>query len=228
MAASLLIRLGVRILIRLMVISDEVIARRGLELLLASESEFEIVAAMGTDDPVRRASELKPNIVVVFAGALGSSCTQLIASLRIAAPTAGIVVMERDTDHVRASSLIAAGASGYVLHRTSTKELLDAIRTVACGRRYVDPELGCALFDFLARESQSGTKILSRREQEVLRLLAFGHTLKAIASTLNINPKSIETYRARIRIKTGLQTRADMVQYARDIGMFETEHKWAS
>jgi DNA-binding NarL/FixJ family response regulator len=124
--------------------------------------------------------------------------------------------------------LLAAGAVGYILLRATPPELFNAIRAASRGRRYVDPELSEALFQLFARQADSGTKILSRREQEVVRMLAYGYTPKEIASSLNISRKSIETYRARSREKLGVRTRADIVRYALQTGLFDDEIERAS
>jgi DNA-binding NarL/FixJ family response regulator len=113
----------------------------------------------------------------------------------------------RETHHAFVGLVLAAGAVGYILLRAALGELFGAIRAASRGRRYVDPELDEALFQLLARQADSGTKVLSRREQEVLRTLAYGYTLKEIASSLNISRKSIETDRARSREKLGVRTR---------------------
>ena len=124
--------------------------------------------------------------------------------------------------------LLAAGALGYVLPRTAARELSSAIRAASHGRRYIDPNLSEELFELLAQQAESGTKVLSQREQQVIRMLAYGHTMKEIASRLNISRKSIETYLARGREKLGLQTRADIVRYALQTGMLNVEMEQAS
>jgi two-component system, NarL family, response regulator NreC len=207
----------------LLVISDEAIPRLGLRHLLASEAEFEVKGEAGSENAIEQASKLTPDVVIVFAEATRPSCAQLIGSVRRAVPCAGIVILGRETHHAYVGLLLAAGGLGYVLLHAKPQELFNAIRAASQGRRYVDPELSDTLFQVLAREAESGTKVLSRREQEVLRMLAYGHTLKEIASRLNVSRKSIETYRVRSREKLGLQTRADIVRYALETGMFNVQ-----
>lgn len=212
----------------LLVISDEVIARVGLKHLLASEPGFEVKGEAGSKDAIQQASKLRPDVVILFAEVTRPSCAQLIGSLRNALPGAGIVVLGRETHHAYVGLLLAAGAVGYILLRATPPQLFNAISAASRGRRYVDPELSEALFQLFARQASSGTKVLSRREQEVLRMLAYGYTLKEIASSLNIGRKSIETYRARSREKLGLRTRADIVRYALQTGLFNDEIERAS
>jgi len=207
----------------LLVIGDEIIPREGLKRLLASEAEFEVEGEGGSQDAIERAIKMKPDVIVVFADVTKPSCAQLIAALRRAVPGAGIVVLGREAHHAYVGWLLGAGALGYILLRARPQELFTAIRAASCGRRYVDPELKDALFQFLARQADSGTKMLSRREQEVLRMLANGYTLKEIATSLEVSRKTIETYRARMQEKLGLRTRSDIVQYALQMGMFNAD-----
>jgi two-component system response regulator NreC len=215
-------------LISLLVISDELIARLGLKHLLASEAGFEVKGEAGIKDAVLQVSKLRPDVVIVFAEVTRPSCAQLIGSLRNAVPSSEIVVLGRETHHAYIGLLLAAGAVGYILLRATPEELFSAIRAAADGHRYVDPDLSEALLQLLARQADSGTKVLSRREKEVLRMLAYGYTLKEIATSLDISRKSIETYRARSREKLGLRTRADIVRYALQTGMFNDELEKAS
>lgn len=214
--------------ITLLVISDEVIPRLGLKLLLASEAGFEVSGEAESKLASLQTSKLKPDVVIVLAEATRPGCAELIGSLRKAAPRAGIMVLGRETHHAYLGLLLSAGALGYVLLQASPRELFNAIRTVARGRRFIDHKLGDELFELLARQADGSTKLLSQREQQVLRMLAYGHTLVEIASHLSISRKSIETYRARIREKLGLHTRADVVRYALETGVLNGEAQKAS
>lgn len=211
-----------------MVISDEAIPRLGLRHLLASEAGFEVRGETGFKEAALQASKLRPDVVVLLAEAARSGCAHLIVSIRKAAPHAGIVVIGRETHHAYLGLLLSAGALGYILQQASPRELFNAIRTVSRGRRVIDHKLGDELFELLARQAQNGTKLLSHREQQVLKLLAYGHTLVEIASRLNISRKSIETYRARIREKLDLHTRADIVRYALETGILKGQAEQAS
>ena len=207
--------------ITVLVVSDEVIPRLGLKHLLASESGFEVNGETDSKNAIEQASKLSPDVVTIFAESTRPSFAQLIASLRRAAPHAGIVILGRETQHSYVGLLLAAGALGYVLSRATPRELYSAIRAVARGRRYIDPDLSEELFELLVKQAESGTKVLSQREEQVLKMLAYGYTLKEIATRLNISRKSIETYRARSREKLGLKTRADIVRYALQTGMLD-------
>ncbi len=209
--------------ISLLVIGDEAIARIGVRHLLMSDPGFEVRGEATSKDGVEQARKLNPNVIIIFAEAARPSCARLIQSIRKELPKAGIVILGRETHQSHLGQLLLAGALGYVLLSATPRELRDAIRDAARGRRFIDHNLGDEMFEVLTREANSGTKLLSRREQQVLRMLAYGHTLIEIANQLEISRKSIETYRARIREKLGLHTRADIVRYALETGVLNGE-----
>ena len=131
--------------------------------------------------------------------------------------------MHEDKSYLR--SLLEAGASGYVLKRSATEELIRAIRVVAAGGTYLDPSLSAAVADVLVRgkvgaggrmqrrDSPEGIP-LSAREDEVLKLISQGFTNKEIAIKTFLSVKTVETYKARSMEKLGLDNRADIVRYA--------------
>jgi len=214
--------------ITLLVLSDEAIPRLGLTHLLASEAGFQVSGEGGNKEATQLASKLTPDVVIVLAEGARPSCVELISSIRKAAPRSGLVILGRETHHAYLGLLLAAGVLGYVLLQTSPRELFNAVRTVSRGRRFIDRKLGDELYELLARQAESGTKVLSQREQQVLKMLAYGHTLTEIAARLNISRKSIETYRARIREKLGLHTRAEIVRYALETGILNGQAQQVS
>jgi two-component system response regulator NreC len=135
--------------------------------------------------------------------------------------------MHDDPAYLR--SALAAGASGYLLKRAVDAELIAAIRAVHRGGTFVDPRLASILVqDVLAKgKTKSGSKgpanILSRREVQVLGLVARGYTSAEIAKQIFVGVKTIETYRARIFEKLGLQTRSDLIRFAVQLGLLTPE-----
>jgi two-component system, NarL family, response regulator NreC len=210
-------------LITLFVIGNETISRLALKHFLSTDVGLHVTGEAASDDAIQRAGKLKPDVVIVFAEATRPGCAVVVGALRRKVPEAGIVILGRETHQAYLGMLLTAGALGYVLLSASPRDLFNAIRAAALGRRFIDPNLSGELFELLARQAESGTKLLSHREQQVLSMLAYGHTLKEIALLLNISRKSIETYKARIREKLGLRTRADVVRYALETGMLNAE-----
>ena len=124
-----------------------------------------------------------------------------------------VLSMQDDPRYVREA--FSAGASGYVLKEAADAEVVDAVREVARGGRYVHPALGARLIAAEAEErAEAEQDPLSDREREVLRLLALGHTNQEIAKMLYLSVRTVETHRAHIMQKLRLQTRAELVRYA--------------
>jgi two-component system response regulator NreC len=132
-----------------------------------------------------------------------------------------VLSMQDDPRYVRAA--FEAGASGYVLKEAADTEVVEAVRTVARGERYVHPALGARLVAAEVEErKRADTDPLSDREREVLRLLALGHTNQEIAKLLYISVRTAETHRAHIMRKLGFTSRAELVRHALEQGLIET------
>jgi DNA-binding NarL/FixJ family response regulator len=157
----------------------------------------------------------------------GSGGIKAIERIRQAVPATRVLVLTMHDVPAYLRAALAAGASGYVVKRAADSDLLAAIREVHRGRTVLDPELAaCVVQGGLRRRGTSGpspTTPLSQREQEVLELVAQGYTNQQIADHLGLSVKTVETYRARLVEKLGLQSRAELVRYALDSGLFGGE-----
>jgi DNA-binding NarL/FixJ family response regulator len=207
--------------IRIVIADDHAIVRGGLAALLNGTPGMQVdgEAANGVE-ACRLAAELAPDVVIMDMSM--PLMDGIAATSQIRAETPGVHVlaltMHEDRRHLEAA--LEAGAAGYMLKRADPAELLRAIRSVAAGRTYVDPELGGSVLQ--RRQAPAGGPLpLSRREEEVLRRTAWGASNKDMAEELGISTKTVETYKARITEKLGLRSRADMVRYA-------VEHGWLS
>jgi DNA-binding NarL/FixJ family response regulator len=211
--------------IRVVIVDDHALVRSGLRLLLDKEEGIDVVAEAGTADEGIRAARLeKPDVIlldVVMPGRSGISAAEEI----IEASKGGRVLvlsMQDDPSYVREA--FAAGATGYMLKEAADAELVQAVREVAGGGRYVHPTLGARLAQAEVEAARrAANDPLSDREREVLHLLALGHTNQEIAKTLFISVRTAETHRAHIMQKLGLSTRAELVRYALANGLLEEE-----
>ena len=137
-------------------------------------------------------------------------------------PAAKVLVLSMQDDPRYVHEAFEAGASGYVLKEAADTEVVQAVREVAEGRRYVHPALGARLIQAEAEARRAAeADPLSEREREVLRLLALGHTNQEIAKMLYISVRTAETHRAHIMQKLRLTTRAELVRYALEHGLLE-------
>ncbi len=200
-----------------LIIGDELIARSGVRHLISSDSRLTIAGDVGTEEAVERASKYKPDAIVI--NSTGHASSELISSLLKASTHSGIVVLSQKLDDMDMGLLWSVGVLGYVLLRATPRELFQAILDAAKGRRFVDPRLSEQIFALAARHARSNTNALSTREEQVLRMVAYGYGQKEIASNLKLSRSSVETYQARIREKLGLHSRVDVVRYALATGL---------
>jgi two-component system response regulator NreC len=207
--------------IRLLIIDDHQLVRSGLRRLLEGEDDLTVEDEAGTAyDAVRLARLHKPDVILLDVVMPGGSGLDAIPEIREAAPEAKIVTLSMQDDPSYVRQAFASGANGYVLKEAADDELLAAVREVAAGGNYVDPQLGARLAAADATAAaDAAADPLSDREHEVLRLLALGHTNQEIAQMLFISVRTAETHRARIMQKLRISTRAELVRYAIDHGV---------
>ncbi len=205
--------------LRIFLADDHPILRSGLRHLIATQPDMEVIGeAADGRSTVQAVRELRPDVVVVDVTMPVLSGARATEELR-RGETAGVKVLALSAHEDRgyAQQMLAAGASGYVLKRAAGEELVRAIRMVAAGQVYLDPDIARALSsDTAVAPGSAGAAEaeLSERESAVLKQLARGHAVKRIAADLEVGARTVETYRARAMTKLGLKTRADIVRYA--------------
>jgi two-component system response regulator NreC len=206
---------------------DHAVLRAGLRLLLSAQSDIDVVgeAADGAD-VVRRARELHPDVVVLDLSMPGPASGNVIRAVLGACPTARVLVLTMHDDEAYLRSALSAGAAGYLVKRAADSELLSAIRAVNAGRTFVDlTQTPSPAPGPLSGNVGQGLppKTLSRREREVLRLLAQGNSNQQIADAIGVSVKTIETYRTRLSEKLGLKGRAELYRFASESGILDKE-----
>jgi two-component system response regulator NreC len=205
--------------ITIVIADDHEVVRAGLRLLLDAEDGFEVVSEAGDVEVAeRRVAAYRPRVLVLDVNMPGGSSLPVIPRLRETAPNTNIVVLTMQNDPELAREALRAGATGFVLKEAPGAELIQAVRLAAEGRTYLNPELGARLATE-APVSRAAPDDLSQRELEVLRLIALGHTNVEIAAQLYLSVRTVESHRAHIQHKTGRSTRAELVAYARQLGM---------
>ena len=209
--------------IRVLVVDDHAVVRTGLRRILDAEPDIETVSEAPTADrAVFEALEHRPDVVLMDVTMPGKSGIEALPDVLQAVPDAKVLVLSMHDDPQYVREAFEAGASGYVLKDAADTEVVDAVRTVAAGERYVHPALGARLVAAEVEErKRADADPLSDREREVLRLLALGHTNQEIAQMLYISVRTAETHRAHIMQKLGLSSRAELVRHALDQGLIE-------
>ena len=207
-------------MIRIVLVDDHAVVRTGLRLLLEVEADLVVLGEAGNArEAVFEVRAHTPDVVLLDVVMPGESGIDVIPKLLHEAPDAKVLMLSMQDDPNYVREAFAAGASGYVLKEAADAEVVDAVRQVAAGGRYVHPALGARMVaaDAAAQEAAAADP-LSDREREVLKLLALGHTNQEIAKQLFISVRTAETHRAHIMRKLHLETRAELVRYAIEHG----------
>lgn len=206
--------------IRLLLADDHAILRAGLRMLLDAQPDMLVVGeAADGEEAVRRAVATRPDIAIVDLTMPGLGGVETLQRLRRELPTTRLLVLTMHEDPGYARLTLAAGAAGHVVKDRESGTLLAAIRAVHRGRAFVQVGAEVRGAD-VAADPLPRRPELTRREQQVLELLARGHTNRQVAGILTLSVKTVETHRARLSDKLGLQGRADIVRVAMGLGLF--------
>lgn len=204
--------------LRILLADDHETVREGLKTILNAQADMEVIAeAPDGRSAVERTSLLHPDIVIMDVSMPGMNGLRATEAIRETCPTVKVLTLTRHTEEGYLQQLMRAGASGYVLKQSRAAELLQAIRAVAKGGTYLDPHLDRPVSKLKTPASSKtgqSRSALSQREEEVLRLVAWGYSNKEIASQLNLSVKTIETHKANAAQKLGLTNRIEIVSFA--------------
>jgi two-component system response regulator NreC len=208
--------------IRLLLADDHAVLRAGLRMLLDAQPDMQVVAVAGDAAAVlEQVRAYEPDILLLDIGMPGPGFAETIKHVLRIRPKARILMLTMHDDPAYLRAALVAGASGYVVKKVADAELLSAIRAVHDGRTFIDS--GRVGDDRPGSTGGKGRARISRREGQVLRLLAQGHTNAEAAARLRVSIKTIETYRARLSEKLQLKTRAELYRFAVHSGLLEAE-----
>jgi len=206
-------------MIKVAIADDHMIFRDGLRSLLDRQLDMEVVAEADNGRiAIKHAKELSPDVVIMDIGM--SELNGIDATRQIVKMSLGVKVLALSmySDKRFVKEMLKAGASGYMLKDSAFTELIDAIRVIVGGKIYISPGVASiVLEDYLGDSTQRESSIrslLTSREIEVLQLLAEGKSTKQIALSLSLSIKTIESRRARIMQKIGIDNIANLTKYA--------------
>ena len=203
-------------MMHLVLADDHAMFRQGLSRLLHTWSEAQVVGeAAGGQEAWRLIQMLKPDVAILDIEMPDFGGIEILSKVRDEGLATRVVLLTMHDEPALALDAERAGAHGYVLKDNTFEELVNAVKKVAGGNGYMSPSVSEKLRAFRAR---GGGANLSPREREVLKLIASGLSSKAIAKTLNISPKTVETHRNRLMTKLNLHSVAELVRYAVQTG----------
>ncbi|MFQ5996650.1 MAG: response regulator [Dehalococcoidales bacterium] len=216
--------------IKILLADDHAVLRAGLKTLFNAQPDIEVIAeAADGEETVRKSLKVAPDIVLMDITMPKLSGLEATREIKRQNPAIKVLVLTMHEDESYLYQTLRAGASGYVPKKAADTELLTAIRATYRGEYFIHSSMTAGLvaelcnrevFNPVASQEQDR---LSHREREVLQLLAVGHTNQQIADKLYLSVKTVETYKARIKEKLGLQGRAELVRYAIQTGLLDTE-----
>lgn len=205
--------------IRILIADDHEVVRIGLAALLDRQRGFRVVGEAGSgNEAVRLARALRPDVVVMDIRMPGGSGTDACRTITAELPDTPVVMLTSYADEEALFEAISAGASGYVLKRIGSDELVNAVRTVADGRSLLDPAVTAAVLERLrtaAHAEESGAfSELTEQERRVLAHLANGSSNREIAVAMELAEKTVRNYVSSILSKLGLASRAQAAAFA--------------
>lgn len=209
--------------IRVLIADDHTIVRTGVRLLLEAEPDIEVVGEAGDgSEALLLAESLQPNVVLIDVAMPGLDGMEATRQIKARWPKINVLVLTMHRTDEYFFEMLKAGASGYILKGAETSELINAVRMVSRGEVFLHATMARRLVqDYLNRvqaASESGVS-LSLREKEILRLLAEGYSNNEIANKLVISPSTVHTHRSNLMAKLGLNSRHELIQYARERGI---------
>ncbi len=211
--------------IKILIADDHGVVAEGLKHLIEAQPDMQVLGTVADGrEAVRLAREAQPDVVLMdlsMPELNGADATRAILE-RDTRCRVIVLSMYAEREYVRRA--LKAGASGYVVKRSAAKEVVDAIRAVYAGQRYLSPKVADVVIDdYTAEDKQDPLARLSAREREVLQLLAEGRTGAEIAARLALSQKTVETYRARLVEKLGIRDVAGLVKFAIQRGIVSLE-----
>jgi DNA-binding NarL/FixJ family response regulator len=198
-----------------LIADDHAILRRGLKEILERDLDDVVASeAASADQVLEQIAARTWDLVILDITMPGRSGLEVLTALRQRRPHPPVLVLSMHPEDQYGKRVLRAGAAGYMTKESAPAELIQAVRRILAGGRYVSPALAETLADDLAQADRSASDRLSDREFDVLCKVAQGRSVSQIAEECHLSQNTVATYRARVLEKLGLSTTADLVRYA--------------
>lgn len=203
--------------IRVLIADDHKVVADGLLHMLQAQEGIEVVGtARSGREAVQRTMELQPDVVIMDSNMPDLNGIEATRQLRERECRARVVMLSVHAEPQHVVRALRAGASGYVPKSSAGTDVVEAVRAVHCGKRYLHPTIAHAVLEQLveAERAEDPVSRLSSRERQVLQLIAEGNTVSGIASALSLSVRTVETYRARLMEKLDMRDVPSLVKFA--------------
>jgi len=210
--------------IRILIADDHPLVRTGLRQILSRHEDLKVLGeAEDYGGILARLRESEYDVMLLDVSLPGKNGIEILKSVREIHPSLKVRVISTHPDDQYGMRALRAGAHGYLTKSISLENLVEAVREIAQGRRYISKELAALLADSVGRKDTDAPahETLSDRELQTLRLIAAGRKPADIATELALSPKTVSVYRARILDKLGLKSNAELARYAQRHGLVE-------
>ena len=212
-------------MITVFVADDHAIVREGLVNLLGAQPDIRVIGTSADGrDTVRQIVKLQPEVVVMDISMPLMNGIEAAREIALRVPQARVVILSMHASVEHVFHALEARVAGYVLKESAASEIINAVRTVRAGHRYLSPKVAEVVMDNVGRSSAaSPLESLSKRERQVLQLVAEGHSSAQIAVMLALSPKSVDTYRSRVMQKLHVGDVAGLIKFAIQHGITSVE-----
>lgn len=212
----------------IVLVDDHPIVRQGLRALLEAEPGFRIAGEAGEGiEAAKLVERLQPDVLVLDLMIPGLNGLEVTRQVRQRSPRTRIVILSMHANEAYVLEALRNGATGYVLKGATATELVQAIREVSAGMRYLSPPLSERAIEAYVQKANTAPldlyETLTSREREILQLTAEGYSATEIADRLSISSRTVETHRANLMRKLGLRTQTDLIRYALRRGILPME-----
>jgi two-component system response regulator NreC len=206
--------------IRVLLTDDHTLFRQGVRTLLTQEADMEVVGeAADGSEAVTLARQQRPDVVLMDIGMSGMSSFEATRVIRKERPETRVIFLSMYDDDEYLAECVSMGASGYILKESPAEQLLTAIREVHRGGSFLTPRLLTRLVDDFRMQGRDSVRqprfgTLTKREREILKMLAEGQSVKEIASHFELSVKTVEAHKFNLMRKLDIHNKAQLVQYA--------------
>lgn len=207
--------------IKILIADDHEIVRQGLKTVLSEHSDLEVVAEAGNgNEALKIAQKTELDLILLDFDMPGKNGLDTLIELKTVRPKLPAIILSIFPEGHYGTRFLKAGASGYIGKASAPELLVEAVRKVAAGGKYVSPDLTEQLVTNLTKDSEKPVhETLTDREFQVFRALASGKKIKEIAGDLCLSINTISTYRSRVLLKMDMENNAELIRYAIETGL---------